>query len=159
MQYAFCYQQFASSDTWMSTVFVSTPNIVYEANCPNNKRNVERSRVKVQVTVCVVKSCQRLRICLRKKKILVFNFYKFPFSLTKKIALSRDNYFVCLGERLRWKILNILVVNVRGRLISKLLVTFRVYLRAGISKRVTVPTCRTKLRKLNVKLRLHPSMK
>ena len=38
-------------------------------------------------------------------------------------------------------------------------ITFRVYLRAGISKRVTVPTCRTKLRKLNVKLRLHPSMK
>lgn len=29
----------------------------------------------------------------------------------------------------------------------------------GTLKRFTVPTCRTKLRKLNVKLRLHPSMK
>ena len=103
----------------MSTVFVSTPNIVHEANCPNKTKTLNEAESKSRVTVCGVKSCPR-----KLKKILVFVFSKFIFSLTKKFALSRDTVLSFVGglsavEKLfRW------VQIVRVTFVSKLLVTF-----------------------------------
>ena len=109
----------------MSTVFVSTPNIVHEANCPNKTKTLNEAESKSRVTVCGVKSCPRLRICPRKLKKSLSSFFLNIFShLQKKFALSRDT-LLSLGSGLsaveklfRW------VQIVRVTLVSKLLITF-----------------------------------
>ena len=85
----------------MSTVFVSTPNIVNEVNCPNNSKNVERSRVKVHVTVCVVKSCPRLRICPRKLKKSLTSFFLNFFSHLQKNSRCRAILYCRCGRAVR----------------------------------------------------------
>ena len=135
----------------MSTVFVSTPNIVHEANCPNKTKTLNEAESKSRVTVCGVKSCPRLRICPPKlKKILVFVFSKFIFSFTKKFALSRDTVLSFVGglsavEKLfRW------VQIVRVTFVSKLLVTpsYKTYACKYLH---LYPTLLTKFNSTNVK--------
>ena len=124
----------------MSTVFVSTPNIVHEVNCPNNAKTLNEVESKSNITVCVVKSCPRLRIYLRKQKKSLSPIFLNIFSHLKKIALRAIVTLSARGGRSAEKNLNRLGRHCpRKTCPSKLLVTF-VFMTAAVFEAASSPT-------------------
>ena len=126
----------------MSTVFVSTPNIVHEVNCPNNAKTLNEVESKSNVTFCMVKSCPRLRIYLRKQKKSLSPIFLNFISHLKKIALRAIVTLSARGGRSAEKNLIRLGRHCQRKTCpSKLLVTF-VFLQWCLSEAASCPTKR-----------------
>ena len=141
----------------MSTVFVSTPNIVHEANCPNNTKTLNEVESKSNVTVCGVKNCPTLLNCPRKlKKILEFNFSKYHLSNRKKIALRGIVTLSARGGRSAEKNLKRLGRYCpRKTCLSKLLVTF-VFMTAWAFEARHCPTLLNEIKKTKLDSNTEP---